>query len=89
MNAALINELCSGRQFLDTMQRMREKGAAEIAKEYRGVKATKKMGLRHLAEIPTREYLQMGQKYGFECWEDRGFIRDFQRLEPTMASNKI
>ena len=31
----------------------------------------------------------MAQKYGVECWNDRGFIKDFQRLEPTMASNKI
>jgi hypothetical protein len=43
----------------------------------------------HLAEIPQREYLQMAQKYGTECWDDREFVRDFQKNEPTMASNKI
>jgi hypothetical protein len=43
----------------------------------------------HLAEIPQREYLQMIHKYGDECWTDREFIRDFQKHEPTMASNKI
>ena len=85
---ALIKELCSGRQFLDSLQKYREADAASIAAEYRKIKP-KKGGLRHLAEIPQREYMQMVAKYGHECFEDRGFIKDFQRLEPTMASNKI
>ena len=87
LDAALIRELCTGRQFLDSLQKFREADAATIAKESRSIKPNKKM--RHLAEIPQREYLQMAQKYGTECWEDREFIRDFQRLEPTMAVHKL
>jgi hypothetical protein len=44
---------------------------------------------RHVAEIPQREYLLMANKYGEECWQDREFVRDFQRLEPTMAVHKL
>lgn len=88
MTAALIRELCSGRQFLDSLQQYREASAAEIAAESRKF-APKKSGFRHIAEIPQREYLQMAQKYGTECWEDREFVRDFQRLEPTMAVHKL
>jgi len=35
-----------------------------------------------------KDYRDRGRRKG-ECWNDRGFIKDFQRLEPTMASNKI
>lgn len=87
LDAALIRELCTGRQFLDSLQKYREKSAAEIAAESR--KLAPKKGFRHIAEIPQREYLQMAQKYGSECWEDREFVRDFQRLEPTMAVHKL
>ena len=84
---ALVRELCTGRQFLDSLQKYREADAASIAKEAR--KYAPKKGLRHLAEIPQREYLQIAHKYGSECWEDREFVRDFQRLEPTMAVHKL
>lgn len=87
MTAAVIRELCTGRQFLDSLQQYREADAATIAKESR--KMAPKKNWRHVAEIPQREYLQMVQKYGHECWEDREFVRDFQRLEPTMAVHKI
>jgi hypothetical protein len=87
MTAAVIRELCTGRQFLDSLQQYREADAATIANESR--KMAPKNNWRHVAEIPQREYLQMVRKYGHECWEDREFVRDFQRLEPTMAVHKI
>jgi hypothetical protein len=86
---ALIKELCSGRQFLDSLQKYRERDAAQVAKAYRDRGTRRGDTLRHLAEIPQREYMQMVQKYGVECWNDRQFVKDFQRLEPTMASNKL
>lgn len=86
MTQALINELCSGRRFMEAMEGKRELEAAAIAQQHRGQKGG---SFRHIAEIPQREYLLMANKYGVECWDDREFVRDFQRLEPTMASNKI
>lgn len=89
INAAIIREILTGEQLKKDIQLQREKEAARIAKEYRDRGRKKKDKLVHLAEIPQREYIQISQKYGNECWNDKGFIRDFQRLEPTMASNKI
>jgi hypothetical protein len=89
MNEALIRELCSGRQFLDSLQKRREIEAAQEAKIYRNLGRQKGAKMVHLAEVPQREYLQMAQKYGAECWNDREFISDYQKYEPTMASNKI
>jgi hypothetical protein len=88
MNAALVRELCSGRAFVEEMARYREKQAAIIAHRDRQ-DINRKSTLRKLAEIPQREYLLMGQKYGNECWDDREFVKDFQRLEPDLAVNKI
>jgi hypothetical protein len=31
----------------------------------------------------------MAQKYGSECWNDREFVKDFQRLEPDLAVCKM
>jgi hypothetical protein len=88
MNAALIRELCSGRAFVEQMAKKRENDAALIAaRDRQNVNA--KSTLRKLAEIPQREYLLMAQKYGSECWDDREFMKDFQRLEPDLAVNKI
>jgi hypothetical protein len=88
MDAALIRELCSGRAFVEQMARKRENEAALIAaRDRRDVNA--KSTFRKLAEIPQREYLLMAQKYGSECWDDREFMKDFQRLEPDLAVTKI
>jgi len=88
MDAALIRELCSGRAFVEQMARKRENEAALIAaRDRRDVNG--KSTFRKLAEIPQREYLLMAQKYGSECWDDREFMKDFQRLEPDLAVTKI
>jgi hypothetical protein len=88
MNAALVRELCSGRAFVEQMAKYRETEAAMIAAKDRE-NINRKSTLRKLAEIPQREYLLMAQKYGSECWDDREFVKDFQRLEPDLAVNKI
>jgi hypothetical protein len=87
MTAAYINELCSGRHYLDQLAKFREDKAAYVAKEARQTNTNK--NFRHLIEVPQREYLQIANKYGSECWDDREFIRDFQKLEPSLTVNKI
>ena len=89
MTHALIREIITGEQLKKDISKQREIEAAKVAKDYRDMGRRKGAKMVHLAEIPQREYLQMAQKYGAECWNDRGFIKDFQRLEPTLASNKI
>ena len=87
MTAALVKELCSGRQLMDALGNKREIEAATIAAASK--KHTPGKHFRHVAEIPQREYLLMANKYGVECWDDREFVRDFQRFEPTMAVHKL
>ena len=89
MTDALIKELCSGRQFLDSLQDRREIEAAKVAKDYREIGRRKGAKMVHLMEIPQREYMQIAQKHGAECWDNREFISDYQKHEPAMASNKI
>lgn len=89
MTAALIREIMTGEQLKNDLQAQREKEAARIAKDYRDRGRKRGMKMVHLAEIPQREYMQMIQKYGNECWSDTEFIKDFQKHEPQLASNKI
>lgn len=88
MDAALIRELCSGRAFVEQMAKYRETQAAMIAHQDRQ-NINRKSTLRKLAEIPQREYLLMAQKYGSECWDNREFVKDFQRHEPELAVEKM
>lgn len=88
LDAALVRELCSGRQLMETRQQFREVDAAKEAKAMLGHKSIAGLG-KAVAVVPQHEWFLMREKYGNECWEDKGFIRDFQRLEPSMAVHKI
>jgi len=88
MNSALINELCSGRMLMETQQKFRERACAQEAFEARGHKSIKGLG-KMIASIPSHEYFLIAEKYGKECWNDRGFVRDFQKFEPSLIANKI
>lgn len=85
LTAAVVNELRTGRQFLDSLQQYRERDAREEAKMYRDAGRRRGHQLKHLAEIPQREYLQMIHKYGHEEVHSREFIRDFQKREKDLA----
>ena len=85
---AMIKEFSSGRAFMEARQNHREQAAAENAQSYKGHKTVPGLG-RHVAEIPTHEYLILIEKYGYETVHSKDFLRSFQRLEPTMASNKL
>ena len=87
LDDALIRELCTGRQLMDALEHKREIEAAAIATASRNTKPGKHF--RHVAEIPQKEFFDITNIFGPECWEDREFVRDFQRLEPTMAVHKL
>lgn len=82
MTSAMIDELCHGRHFCAALAEAREIEAAKIAKTARQFKGHK--AFRHVAEIPQDEYYRIALKYGQECWDDREFVRDFQRFEPAL-----
>ena len=85
LTEAIVNELRTGRQFLDSLQKYRERDAREEAAKYRKAGKKRSHGWKHLAEIPAREYLQMIHKYGHDEVQSREFIRDFQQREPDLA----
>ena len=88
LDAALVRELCSGRQLMETRQQLREVDAAKEAKSMLGHRSITGLG-KAVAVVPQHEWFLMREKYGEDCWGDNGFVRDFQRLEPSMAVHKI
>jgi hypothetical protein len=88
LNAQLVRELCSGRQFMETRQQFREKACAQEAARMRGHRSIKGLG-KCIAHIPAHEFFLLREKYGDEAFNDREFLRDFQRLEPDLCPNKI
>jgi hypothetical protein len=87
MTDALVKELCSGRQLMETKQKFREIAATQEAETLRGV-TTGALG-RAVAVVPAHEYFLIRNKYGEDAWHDREFIRDFQKFHPEMAPNAI
>ena len=87
MTDALVKELCSGRQLMETKQKFREISAAQEADTLRGVQ-TGALG-RAVAVVPTHEYFLIRNKYGEDAWHDREFIRDFQKFHPELSPNAL
>lgn len=89
LDRALMLELCSGRRFMEANERFREEDCEAEAAKYRGAKSTEILG-KHVATIPQHEFFTVAQKEGgTECWHDRGFLRDFQRHFPNLATGKV
>ena len=86
INAALVRELCSGRKFLESLENRRE---IEAAAEARAMRETKSIAGKAIGAIPQREYFLLANKYGTECWNDRGFIRDFFKSQPHLKAGNI
>jgi hypothetical protein len=87
MTEAVIRELCSGRQLMETKQKFREIAAAQEADGHRGM--TNRVLGKAVAVIPAHEYFLIRNKYGEDAWHDREFVRDFQKFHPEMAPNAI
>lgn len=86
INEALIRELCSGRQLMDSLEKRRE---IEAAAEARAMREAKSMLGAPVGSIPQREYLLLANKYGNECWDDREFVRDFFKSQSHLKAGNI
>ena len=86
INAALVRELCSGRKFIESMEKRMEIEAAEEARKMREVKS---IAGKPVGSIPQREYLLLANKYGNECWDDRTFVRDFFKSQSHLKAGNI
>lgn len=83
----LFQELRRGLQLQDSLQQIREVASAKLAqaaKEAKDSIAGKIVGF-----IPQTDYINIAQKYGSECWDDRGFIKDFFRKERDMKVSNL
>jgi len=87
MTDALVKELCSGRQLMETKQKFREIAAAQEADTLR--KTTNSALGKAVAVVPAHEYFLIRNKYGEDAWHDRGFVRDFQKFHPELSPNSI
>jgi hypothetical protein len=88
LDHALMTELCSGRRFMEAKQEVREKAAKAEALAMRDHNAISAMG-KCVLNLPSHEYFLIREKYGHDAFHNKEFIRDFQRLEPGMAVNKV
>jgi len=86
MTNALVKELCSGRLLKENMQRKRE---IEAAAEARRMKDAKSIAGKAIGSIPQHEYFLLGNKYGMECWDDRGFVRDFFKSQSHLKAGEV
>jgi hypothetical protein len=86
INAALIRELCSGRKFIESLEKRREIEAAAEARQMREVKS---IAGKPVGSIPQREYMLLANKYGSECWDNREFVRDFFKSQSHLKAGNI
>ena len=86
INAALVRELCSGRKFVESLEKRREIEAAAEARKMREVKS---IAGKPVGSIPQREYLLLANKYGNECWDDREFVLDFFKSQSHLKAGNI
>ena len=86
INAALVRELCSGRKFVESLEKRREIEAAAEARKMREVKS---IAGKPVGSIPQREYLLLANKSGNECWDDRTFVRDFFKSQSHLKAGNI
>ncbi len=83
---ALVKELCSGRMLKESLQNQRE---IEAAAEARAMKDAKSPLGKPIGAIPQHEYFLLANKYGTECWDDRGFVRDFFKSQSHLRAGHI
>lgn len=82
---ALADELQRGYRFNKATVAARERAAAQEAEALRASRTLKGLGKPVLA-LDQQQYEELVEKYGYDAFGDRGFIRDMQRHCPE---NKI
>jgi hypothetical protein len=83
---ALVKELCSGRALKEAMQNQREIAASAEARAMKDAKSS--LG-KPIGAVPQHEYFLLANKYGTECWDDRGFVRDFFKSQSHLRAGHI
>lgn len=79
ITAALEREIRSGEKMTQALQVHRLRNAAREASQHDKHKTAGALGKLALT-IPSTEFFRIRQNYGEDCWDDKTFIRDYQRL---------
>lgn len=81
MALALAEELTKGWKYNRSTENARERSAAY---EAHAMRENRKRGgsLKPVLCIDQQQYFEMCEKYGYDAFSDRGFIRDMHRLCP-------
>jgi len=85
---AMINELCSGRRFMEENCKFREDHAARDAFLSRGHKTHKALGKKVLS-LPAYDFFLIQNKLGEEAMHDASEIRSLQKKFPEFAVYKV
>lgn len=83
----LFQEIRKGLQVQDSFQQLREVACSRIAQTAKDAKDSA-MG-KVVGVIPQTDYINIAQKYGAECWDDRSFVKDFFKKEPGMKVHSL
>ena len=88
LDADVIREMYTGEELRRKRdERKREQQAYREAAEMKGHRSVAGLG-KCIAAIPMMEFIIMSQKYGNDCWDDREFLRDFQKRFPHLSPNR-
>jgi hypothetical protein len=68
------------------MQNQREIAASAEARAMKDAKSS--LG-KPIGAVPQHEYFLLANKYGTECWDDRGFVRDFFKSQSHLRAGHI
>lgn len=83
INDALIREIRTGFELEKWRAEDRHRAAAKEAHANRGHRSVGALG-KQVLEIDARDWFRAREKFGPDCWHDKGFIKDVQRLEPDL-----
>ena len=88
ITAALEREIRSGEKMTQALQAHRLRKAARESSQHDRHKTAGSLGKLALT-IPQTEFFRIRQNYGEDCWNDKTFIKDYQRLVPDSKVARV
>lgn len=81
ITAAMEREIRLGWQMRQDLRDGRLEQARREAAQHDKNKTAGALG-KPVLSVPEAEFFDIRREYGEECWDDKGFIRDYGRLVP-------
>ena len=88
LDADVIREILTGETLRRRhAERKREQQVYRDAAQMKGHRSVAGLG-KCVAAIPQMEFFAMSAKYGYGCWDDRAFLKDFNKRFPHLSPNR-